>query len=143
MKKSFIFVVTITAAVLSSSLICAATVQSPAPQATGLTQGVNPTVVAKAKEWFHRFQTASIDRSQLNAQVNAELTAEMIDHESATLRPFGNPSAFKFIRTYMISGKLGYDFLLQFAAGRIIEMIAFDPDGEIAGIDFQTFVKNK
>jgi len=65
----------------------------------------------------------------------------MIQQEAATLSRFGDPSSFQFLRTYEISGATAYDFLLQFSAGRIVEMIAFGADGQIAGIDFQTFVK--
>jgi hypothetical protein len=106
-----------------------------------LSQSVDPKIVAKAKEWFRRFQMGQIDRSQLNTQVNVQLTNAMIQQEAATLSRFGGPSSFQFLRTYEISGATAYDFLLEFSAGRIVEMIAFDADGKIAGIDFQTFVK--
>ena len=85
----------------------------------------------------------SIDRSQLDAKMNAELTNTMIEQETARLRQVGAPSSFRFIRTYAINGVIGYDFLLQFGAARIVEMIAFDPDGKIAGIDFMTFVRDR
>jgi hypothetical protein len=133
--------IAIVATALSLSQVCHAAVQSPSPRVTGLNQRVDPKIVAKAKEWFHRFQTGQIDRSQLNSQTNAQLTSAMIQQEAATLTRFGNPSSFQFIRAYSVSGAIGYDFLLQFSAGRIIEMIAFDADGKIAGIDFETFVK--
>jgi hypothetical protein len=102
---------------------------------------VDPRILARAKEWFHRFQTGEIDRSQLNAQVNKELTSEMVAQEAATLKALGQPSSFVFIRTYPIRGLIGYDFLLQFKSARIIEMIAFDAEGKIAGIDFAKFVR--
>jgi hypothetical protein len=65
----------------------------------------------------------------------------MIQQEAATLSRFGDPASLQFLRTYEIGGATAYDFLLQFGAGRIVEMIAFGADGKIAGIDFQTFVK--
>lgn len=37
---------------------------------------VDAKIVAAAKEWFHRFETGDIDRSQLNAEVNQQVTAE-------------------------------------------------------------------
>jgi hypothetical protein len=139
--KNWFFEIIIVATALSVSQLCQAAVQSPSPQVTGFDQSIDPKIVAKAKEWFHRFQTGQIDRSQLNAQVNEQLTSAMIQQEAATLSRFGNPSSFQFLRTYEISGAVAYDFLLQFSAGRIVEMIAFGSDGKIAGIDFQTFVK--
>lgn len=140
MKNNWPLMIIVLAIVLSLSQPCQAAVESPSPQATGFNRGVDPRIVAKAEEWFHRFQTGNIDRSQLDARVNAQLTDEMIQQEAATLSRFGSSSSFQFIRTYAISGETAYDFLLQFSAGRIVEMIAFDADGKIAGIDFQTFV---
>jgi hypothetical protein len=141
MKPNRLLLLIIAATALTLSKPCQAAVQSPSPQVTGVDQRVDPNIVAKAKEWFHRFQTGQIDRSQLGDQVNVQLTDAMIQQEAATLRLFGDPSSFEFVRKYAVSGAIGYDFLLQFGAGRVVEMIAFSADGKIAGIDFQTFVK--
>jgi hypothetical protein len=105
--------------------------------------GVDPHIEATAKEWFFRFQRGDIDRGQLNAQVNAALTTEMIRAESAKLRPLGAPASFAFVSSEPIHGVMGYDFLLGFGNTRIIESIAFDSDGKIAGIDFRTFVRQQ
>ena len=67
----------------------------------------------------------------------------MIEEEGAKLRPLGTPLSFQFVRKYAIGGAIGYDFLLQFSNVRVVEMIAFDPDGKIAGIDFMMFVKDQ
>jgi hypothetical protein len=105
--------------------------------------GVDPHIEAKAKEWFFRFQRGDIDRAQLNEQVNATLTTEMIRAESAKLRPLGAPASFAFVSSEPVHGAMGYDFLLDFGRTRIVESIAFDSDGKIAGIDFQTFVRQE
>jgi hypothetical protein len=141
MKPNRLLLLIIAATALPLSKPCQAAVQSPSPQVTGVDRNVDPTIIVKAKEWFHRFQTGQIDRSQLNAQMNAQLSDAMIAQEAATLRRFGDPSSFEFIRKYAVGGAMGYDFLLRFSAGRIVEMIAVGADGKIAGIDFQTFVK--
>lgn len=104
------------------------------------TSPIVAAVMLKAKEWFHRFESGDIDRTQLDALVETQLTDTVVRKEGATLRAFGEPTSFTFVRSYTISGDAGYDFLLQFKRGRIVEMIAFDPDGKIAGIDFMTFV---
>ncbi|HEX4014110.1 MAG TPA: hypothetical protein VHX17_09520 [Candidatus Cybelea sp.] len=100
-----------------------------------------PVVLAKAKEWFYRFQNANIDRSQLNALTNAELTTDVVLREAARLKRLGAPTSFKFQRSYTFRSALAYDFLLQFPSSRVIEMIAFDSSGKIAGFDFATFVE--
>ncbi len=106
------------------------------------TQTVDPKITAKAKEWFFRFQTGNIDRSQFNAQTNMGLTDKMIRNERAILKPYGRPSSFAFLGSGPIAGLVGYHFLIQFRAGRIVEAIAFDEWGKIAGLDFQTYVPN-
>lgn len=115
---------------------------APSPRTAASAVEVDARIEAKAKEWFYRFKTADIDRPQLDQNVNQELTAAMIVQESKTLSSFGSPTSFKFVRKYVIGDAIGYDFLWEFARGRIVEMIALDGNGKIAGIDFQTFVKD-
>lgn len=112
--------------------------QSPKQQDTS----VDPQILSLAKEWFRRFQIGDIDRTQLSDSVNKQLTLTMIRREAAQLKPLGNPLSVTFIRSYPISGMLGYDFQLQFKSVQIIEMIAFDGSGKIAGIDFLTLAHN-
>ncbi|HEY4432905.1 MAG TPA: hypothetical protein VGM99_00765 [Candidatus Cybelea sp.] len=118
---------------------------TPRPQTTAKpaeNSSVDPQVLSLAKEWFRRFQIGDIDRTQLSDTVNKQLTLTMIRREAAQLKPLGDPLSVTFIRSYPISGMLGYDFQLQFKSVRIIEMIAFDGSGKIAGIDFLTLVHN-
>jgi len=103
---------------------------------------VDAKIMAAAKEWFHRYQTGDIDRSQFNAEVNRQVTADGVRTEQATLKPFGEPLSFRYLGSGPIGGAMGYYFLLQFHAGRIIEAIAYDPNGKIAGLDFETFLLN-
>src|SRR5690349_8376677 len=94
-------------------------------------------ITAKAKEWFHRLQTGQIDRSQLDAQVNTQLTDAMIRQQTVALTPLGDPTSFTYVRTYPLSDALEYDFMLQFKAARVIELISFDSGGKIAGLGLQ------
>jgi hypothetical protein len=101
---------------------------------------VSPNVLALAKEWFHRFQTGNIDRAQLDAASNLGLTAEDIRHQEAVLSALGKPVAFKFMGSGIIQGDKAYRFLITFAGpDRIVESIALDSWGKIAGIDFATY----
>jgi hypothetical protein len=94
-------------------------------------------VTAKAEEWFRRLQTGDIDRSQLDPEVNSQLTGDVISHEAEALTRLGDPTSFVFIRTYPIAQVLEYDFLLQFKGARMVELISFDPGGKIAGLGFE------
>lgn len=137
MKQASLVTIGMIAAVLFSALPGNATVSSPGSPATASYPRVDPRVVAKAKEWFHRFQIGDIDRSQLNLQVNEELTPKLISQEVAMLKPLGSPLAFVCFRSEPIRGAIGYDFAIAFKAARVAESIAFDNSGKIAGINFQ------
>jgi hypothetical protein len=101
---------------------------------------VDPLIVTKAKEWFYRFQSGKLDRSQLNAEVNAELTPRSLAVERSRLAPLGKPNSFAFLGSEIVNGATGYDFALTFARAKVVESIAFDSSGKIAGIDFQVYV---
>lgn len=64
----------------------------------------------------------------------------MAQQEAAKLRPLGNPVTFVFLRSEPVHAVTGYAFLITFRAARVVEMIAFDTSGKIAGIDFQIFL---
>lgn len=140
LKQAFLLTIGMITAVIFSANPGNATASSPGSAATASYPRVDPRVVAKAKEWFHRFQTGDIDRSQLNLQVNEELTPKLISQEAATLKPLGSPLAFVFVRSEPTGGAIGYDFAIAFKAARVAESIAFDNAGKIAGIDFRVFL---
>ena len=97
--------------------------------------------IAKAKEWFYRFRSGSVDRSQLDAECNLELTTKRVSEIAASLKAYNTPTAVTFVGTSPAGGAVGYNFILQFSNGRVIEAIAIDRSGAIAGFDFQTFVR--
>jgi hypothetical protein len=123
----------------STILSLPVTAATPVPIASPT---VSAKVAASAREWFHRFQSGTIDRSQLDSTVNLELTEDVFLQERERLSSFGDPHSFTFMRSYPVGNAIGYDFLLKFSAGRIVESIAFDGDGKIAGIDFRLFVQS-
>lgn len=99
-----------------------------------------PKIAALAREWFDRFRNVSIDRSQLDERVNAQLTLALVKEEGAKLRAYGKPTSFTYLGSNQVSYATGYYFDIRFAHGKVIEAIALDADGKIGGIDFQTFV---
>jgi hypothetical protein len=100
---------------------------------------VNQKVLALAKEWLRRIQTASIDRSQLNDTVTLQLTPELVRHEQAALRPYGEPISFRFDSSGPIPGATGYNFIVTCTNGTLVESIALDSKGKIAGFNFQRY----
>jgi hypothetical protein len=131
---------TAVAITLLSPPACYAANMPPTQSASIPERQVSPKVLALAKEWFHRFQTGNIDRSQLDATSNLELTAESIRQQEAALSALGKPVAFKFLGSAMIQDDKAYHFLITFTGpDRIVESIALDNSGKIAGIDFATY----
>lgn len=101
---------------------------------------IDPRIEALAKEWLRRFQTANIDRQQLNAEVSASLTPTAVARESAKLKPLGAPTSFHFVSTEPVGYAVGYDFMVSFKTAKVLESLALDASGKIAGIDFRIFV---
>ena len=114
------------------------------PVAQCLAIGItNEQALQDARDWFNQFQTGKVDRARLNKQVNIHLSRDMIERESRTLKAFGRPQRFVFLGTNKVRGAAGYNFLVIFEAARIIESIAFDSDGKVAGVDFQPYLPSK
>lgn len=129
---------TVGVALLAVSLLAAAPQKVPPPSVPE----VDPKIVTLAREWLHRFQVGNIDRSQLNDAVALELTDAMVAQEETVLRPLGQPVTFKFIRSQPMGAvAIGYDFIVTFKSEKkIIESLALDDRGKIAGIDFRVYV---
>lgn len=141
--KTPIVTLLVTATMLTFAQGAYAMPAATSSKAVSTSSSVSPKITAKAKEWFHRFQVGKIDRSQLTPQVNSQLTDDLVNRASEAFNRLGQPTSYSFMRTYSIGGATGYDFLLTFPSKRIIEMIAFDSHGKLAGIDFKTFVPTK
>lgn len=117
-----------------------ATIAIGSPSQVAVAPTVKPAILALAEEWFHRFQTGNIDRSQLDAASNMELTAEAIRQQEAALSSLGKPVAFRYLGVDEVQGDKAYHFLITFnGPDRILESIALDESGKIAGIDFATY----
>lgn len=101
---------------------------------------VSPKIVAMAQDWFYRVQTGRLDRSQLDVRCNGEITDEVVAQEAAALRPLGKPVGFYYVGATHAQHAVGYYFTITFSAATVVEAIAFDDDGKIGELDFQTVV---
>jgi len=134
--------ITVGTLIASSSILpseaCASTI-SDEPQMAAAQPLVTRRVLPLAKEWFRRIQAANIDRSQLNDTVNLQLTPELVLHEQAALVPYGKPVSFRFVGSGPVPGATGYNFIVICANGALLESIALDGEGKIAGLNFQRY----
>lgn len=101
---------------------------------------VNPHVVALAKEWFRRFRTGDIDRSQLDAATSNGLSPEVVRLIEHRLNSYGKPTSYRYVGLEDVSSSIGYGFLWEFKTGAVLEAIALDRNQKIVGFDFKWFV---
>ena len=98
-------------------------------------------MLALGKEWFHRFLSDRIDRSQLDPLTNGQLTDDLVQRESKRLKALGPPVKFEYLGSQEIQYATGYSFKILFRSAMVIESIAMDRDGKIAGFNWRTFVR--
>lgn len=101
---------------------------SPAPAAT------SDAVAARAKDMLHEFQTGTVDRTQLDAQMNAAMTGDVLKKVQAQFAPLGDPQQFAFTgKQTMQGGNEAYVYRVTFKSGTFNEIFTLDKDGKVAG----------
>jgi hypothetical protein len=104
-------------------------------------KSASASILAKAKEWFYRFQTGKIDSAQLAPVMRNELTPASVLQEEKVLKAFGKPMSFEYVDSYPLGKSTVYVFDLTFHSNLIIEELALYPDHTVSGIDFHLFKK--
>lgn len=91
-------------------------------------------VTTRAKDWLHQIQAGKVDRSQLDAKMNAALTDSTLAQVSSQLQPLGDPTAFTLVQRTTRENFAVYVFKVEFTSVTLYETFALDPDGKIAGL---------
>ena len=117
-----------------AAVIAQATSTAPATPAIPATAADDAAVTTRAKSWFNQIQIGTIDRSQLDAKMNAVLTDSTVAQVSAKIEALGNPSAFTLIKKMTQGSVTAYVFVVEFPTVTLYETFALDPDGKIAGL---------
>ncbi len=108
-----------------------------APSATpsaAATTAADAAVAVRAKDWLHMIQAGKIDRSQLDAKMNAALTDSLLAQVSAQIAPLGDPTSFTLDNKSTANSYTVYVYKVVFPAITLFESFALDPDGKIAGL---------
>jgi hypothetical protein len=124
---AFMLIVPPVAAVIAQ----ASSTETPGAPATAADDAA---VTARAKNWFNQIQIGTIDRSQLDAKMNAALTDATVAQVSAQIAPLGNPSVFTLSKKMTKGSVTAYVFVVEFPKVMLYETFALDPDGKIAGL---------
>jgi hypothetical protein len=96
------------------------------------------SVQKSALEWFDRMRTGQIDRTQLTADFNAQLTDETVETTSRFLQAHGYvepPAEAKLVDTRAAGDETLYTVRLSFARGNAASLqISVGGDGKISDI---------
>lgn len=93
-------------------------------------------VMARAQEWLHRIQTGRIDRAQLDAQMNALLTADVARRLAAQFGALGQPTSFTPAGKEIVESNTAYIYRVAFATTTLDEIFVLDGSGLISGLRF-------
>lgn len=104
-----------------------------APAASGT---VDPKIEAMAKDWLHRVQTNTWDRSQLTDQMKAQLTPDMATAVAAKFASLGDYTSFTYNDTQLSGGLTVYHFVVAFRSLTLNEYLGLTPEGKVAGLQF-------
>jgi hypothetical protein len=119
--------------ILTAAAIVAQAAPSAAPSAAA-TSAADAAVAGRAKDWLHMIQAGKIDRSQLDAKMNAVLTDTTLAQVSAQLAPLGDPTSFTFVNKSAQGSFTVYVYKVVFPAITLYESFALDSDGKIGGL---------
>jgi hypothetical protein len=96
------------------------------------------SVQKSALEWFDRMRTGQLDRTQLTADFNAQLTDETVATTSRFLQAHGYvepPAQAKLVDTRTAGDETLYTVRLSFASGKVANLqISVVGDGKISDI---------
>jgi hypothetical protein len=95
--------------------------------------GEDPAVTARAREWFDRFATGRIDRTQLAPQMDALLTPELIAGAKASFAPLGEPVSFVYSGSSTVDGFAVTTYVATFASVTMKVTMSLTADGKIGG----------
>jgi hypothetical protein len=126
---------------VAAIVLVLASLQRTEGAATSPPPRVSVSILAKAKEWFYRFQSGKIDSSQLAPIMRNQLTPASVLQEEKVLKACGKPITFEYVNSSLLGESTVYVFDLTFRSNMIIEELAIYPDHSISGIDFQLFKK--
>jgi hypothetical protein len=96
----------------------------------------DPTVTKRAMEWFGRFQSSDIDRSQLANEIAAKLTPPVLAAMKRQLAPLGAPTGIGYGGARLVKGNMVYRYVVVFQVGAIQEYMSLDKTGKISGVLF-------
>lgn len=101
---------------------------APAPSATP------DPIAVRAQEMLHEFQTGKVDRSQLDAKMNAAMTPDVLNQIQTKFAPLGDPQQFTFAGKQTVQDdNTAYVYRVTFKSGAFNEIFTLDKDSKVSG----------
>jgi len=104
------------------------------PTALVSAMGEDPAVTARVRDWINRLETGNIDRSQLDATMNAKLTPQFVTEVKQQMSILGAPQQLVFLGKSSANGITVYDYRAVFPAVAFTLRFAVNRTGKIAGL---------
>jgi hypothetical protein len=102
-------------------------------EATAVPLPENRALTKRAKDWLHRVQSGTIDRSQLTQTVNDALTEDIVKQGVAKLGPLGTPLSFTYRETKSFPPNTVYVYTVTFKKSTMYWFFSTDDAGKISG----------
>ncbi len=104
------------------------------PGALASASGEDPAVTARVRDWLNRLETGNIDRSQLDATMNAKLTPQLVTAVKQQISILGTPQRLVYLGKTNANGVTVYDYRAVFSAVSFTLRFGVDRAGKIAGL---------
>lgn len=96
--------------------------------------GEDPAVTQRVRDWVNRLESGNIDRSQLDATMNAKLTPQFVTEVKQQMSILGAPQQLVYLGKTSANGITIYDYRAVFSAVSFTLRFGVNRAGKIAGL---------
>lgn len=114
----------------AASLLAATTPPTPAA-------GEDMSVTARAKDWWHRLQSGTVDLSQVDQTFAQRLTPALLAQIKTGLTGMGAPTDWIYLGSQTVHGTTMYRYWIRIDGIPHVWSVGLTPDGKIAGSRLQ------
>jgi hypothetical protein len=120
----------------TSALTAASPSPAPVPasaSASASASGEDPAITARAKDWWHRLQSGTVDLSQVDPPFARLLTPDFLASIKASLAGQGAPTDWRYLGSENVAGAVIYKYRFRLGGVEHVWSVGLSPDGKIAG----------
>ncbi len=115
-------------------------VESPPPAVKAPSRVEDSTAIARAQGLLDELRSGSVDRTQLTAKLNAQLTPSLLQAVIAQVQALGPVAAWTISSTTNAPNSTAYAFRIAFTSGDARSMtLSIDADGKISAFVLGSF----